>query len=221
MCRAISFVVTQNAVYHSENSQSHEEIKREHNLRDGENSRLAPVECHPRNWRKDKYGREEWKIVWEEKPAWYNDDPHGNDDRVYEYLFGLLKKWKGKIPTGLNLQGTGITSLPEGLKVGGSLNLQGTGITSLPEGLEVGGSLDLQGTGITSLPEGLKVGGWLDLQGTGITSLPEGLEVGGSLNLQGTGITSLPEGLKVGGYLDLQCTGITKVPKHLEDKILR
>lgn len=49
----------------------------------------------------------------------------------------------------LYLSGTGITSLPEGLTVGGSLNLAGTGITSLPDGLAVGGALDLRGTGIT------------------------------------------------------------------------
>ncbi|MBO8135534.1 hypothetical protein IM678_16975, partial [Dickeya fangzhongdai] len=73
-----------------------------------------------------------------------------------------------------DLRGTGITSLPEGLSVGGSLYLRGTGITSLPEGLSVGGSLYLRGTGITSLPEGLSVGGSLDLQDcTGITSLPD------------------------------------------------
>lgn len=42
----------------------------------------------------------------------------------------------------------------------GNLDLEGcTGITSLPEGLTVGGYLDLRGTGITALPEGLKVGG--------------------------------------------------------------
>ena len=55
--------------------------------------------------------------------------------------------------------------------MGGYLDLCGTGITSLPEGLTVGESLDLEGcTGITSLPEGLAVGGSLDLEGcTGIT----------------------------------------------------
>ncbi len=52
---------------------------------------------------------------------------------------------------------------------GGSLNLIGTGITSLPEGLTVGDWLDLSGTDITSLLERLTVGGWLDLRGTGIT----------------------------------------------------
>ena len=51
----------------------------------------------------------------------------------------------------------------------GNLDLNGTGITSLPEGLTVGGSLYLYGTGITSLPEGLTVGSDLDLYGTGIT----------------------------------------------------
>ena len=59
----------------------------------------------------------------------------------------------------------------------GYLDLRGTGITSLPDGLTVGGWLDLSGTGITSLPEGLTVGGYLDLRGTGITSLPDGLKV--------------------------------------------
>jgi len=50
----------------------------------------------------------------------------------------------------------------------GSLDLEGTGITVLPDGLTVGGSLDLRGTGITVLPDGLTVGGSLDLRGTGI-----------------------------------------------------
>ena len=121
------------------------------------------------------------------------------------------------LPDGLTVGGDldlenciGITSLPEGLVVGGFLYLRGTGITSLPEGLIVGGSLDLRGTGITSLPDGLTVGGGLNLENcTGITSLPEGLVVGGFLNLRGTGITSLPEGLVVGGYLYLRGTGIT------------
>ncbi len=78
----------------------------------------------------------------------------------------------------------------EGNHYRGSLDLRGTGITSLPDGLTVGGSLYLEGTGITSLPDGLTVGGYLDLRGTGITSLPDGLTVGGSLDLRGTGITN-------------------------------
>jgi len=71
----------------------------------------------------------------------------------------------------------------------GSLYLEGTQITSLPDGLTVGGSLDLRGTQITSLPDGLTVGGSLCLEGTQITSLPDGLTVGRSLYLEGTQIT--------------------------------
>ena len=56
-----------------------------------------------------------------------------------------------------------------------SLDLSYTQITSLPEGLSVGGWLNLRCTPITSLPEGLSVGGWLDLSYTQITSLPEDL----------------------------------------------
>ena len=41
----------------------------------------------------------------------------------------------------LDLSGTQITELPEGLSVGGYLDLSGTQITELPEGLSVGGSL--------------------------------------------------------------------------------
>ena len=55
-------------------------------------------------------------------------------------------------------------------KSGGWLDLSGTQITALPEGLTVGGSLDLRGTQITALPEGLTVGGLLYLSGTQITA---------------------------------------------------
>ena len=54
------------------------------------------------------------------------------------------------------------------MKRNGDLDLSGTPIQSLPEGLTVGGGLYLSGTQIQSLPEGLTVGGWLDLSGTQI-----------------------------------------------------
>ena len=41
-------------------------------------------------------------------------------------------------------------------KNNGNLDLSDTEISSLPEGLKVGGYLDLSHTPITSLPEGLK-----------------------------------------------------------------
>ena len=100
---------------------------------------------------------------------------------------------------------TGLTGLPDGLKVGGNLDLEYcTRLTGLPVGLEVNGYLDLEGcTGLTSLPDGLKVRGNLDLTGcTGLTSLPTGLEVEGLLNLTGcTGLTGLPFDLVVQGDL--------------------
>ena len=99
-----------------------------------------------------------------------------NVDKIYSYLE------KNPVVEGnLDLYGTPITSLPEGLSVGDSLDLSGTPITSLPEGLSVGGSLNLFKTQITSLPAGLSVGGYLDLCRTQITSLPEGLSVRGKL----------------------------------------
>ena len=115
----------------------------------------------------------------------------------------------------LDLSGTQITALPEGLTVGGSLYLRGTQITALPEGLTVGGWLDLSNTPITALPEGLTVGGWLDLSGTQIKALPEGLTIGGGLYLSNTPITALPEGLTIGGSLDLSGTQIKALPKGI------
>jgi hypothetical protein len=126
-----------------------------------------------------------------------------------EYTLERLKKMMDEKGGSLDLSGTAITTLPEGLTVGGWLDLSGTAITTLPESLTVGGSLDLSGTAITTLPEGLTVGSSLDLSGTAITTLPEGLTVGGSLYLSGTAITTLPEGLTVGGSLDLSFTAIT------------
>ena len=115
----------------------------------------------------------------------------------------------------LDLSGTPITSLPEGLTVGGWLDISRTPITSLPKGLTVAGNLYLAGTPITSLPDRITVGGWLDLRETQITSLPEGMTVDGSINISGTPITSLPEGMTVAGSLDLAGTQITSLPKGL------
>ena len=116
---------------------------------------------------------------------------------------------------GIDLRGTKITNLPEGLTIGGYLDLGGTKITSLPKGLTVGSFLNLVDTKITSLPEGLIVGGSLDIRYTEIENLPKGLTVGGSLDLEGTKITSLPEGLTVGGSLYIEDTEITNLPEGL------
>ena len=75
---------------------------------------------------------------------------------------------------------------------GGTLDLSGTQIQTLPDGLTVGGWLDLSGTQIQTLPDGLTVGGWLDLRNTKIQTLPDGLTVGVGLYLSGTQIQTLP-----------------------------
>ena len=99
----------------------------------------------------------------------------------------------------------------------GDLDLAGTPITTLPQGLIVGRNLYLRNTPITSLPQGLKVGGSLYISSTPITSLPQGLTVGGSLFLSNTPLTSLPQDLTVGGFLDLRNTPISK--KYNEEQI--
>ena len=53
----------------------------------------------------------------------------------------------------LDLRGTNIAVLPEGLSLGGDLYLDSTKINELPEGLSVGGGLYLRGTKITALSE--------------------------------------------------------------------
>lgn len=60
------------------------------------------------------------------------------------------------------------------LLVEGSDGLSGTDITSIPQGLDVGGSLvGLSNTEITSIPQGLDVGGCLDLaRCIGLTEIP-------------------------------------------------
>ena len=64
-----------------------------------------------------------------------------------EYTFGELQKMMDYNGGSLDLRGTGITALPEGLTVGGWLDLRGTGITALPEGLTEGGRQGVRGAG--------------------------------------------------------------------------
>lgn len=145
------------------------------------------------------------------------------EERQKNYNIALQKKIQEYIKNGskgnLDLSNTTITSLPEGLKVGGHLNLNDTRITSLPKGLTVDGDLHLSNTPITSLPEGLTVSGFLNLSNSLITSLPEGLKVGNGLDLENTPITSLPEGLTVYEFLLLNGTPIGK--QYSKDQLYR
>jgi hypothetical protein len=101
----------------------------------------------------------------------------------------------------LNLEGSDIVSLPDGLKVGATLVLRGcTELKSLPDGLVVGGSLYLEGcTSLTRLPDGLRVGGSLFVTGCKrLRSLPNGLKVERSLFLQGSAVQAIPPDIEVG-----------------------
>lgn len=95
------------------------------------------------------------------------------EERTKNHIISINKKVQQYMKDGgkgsLDLNDTPITSLPDGLKVGGSLFLHDTLITSLPDGLIVGGSLDLYDTLITSLPNDLSVGGDLFLSNTPIS----------------------------------------------------
>ena len=137
------------------------------------------------------------------------------EERQKNYLIATQKKIQQYIKDGsqgdLDLVDAPIQSLPDNLKVvGGHLDLRGTNIKELPNGLKVGGDLWLIGTPIQSLPDNLTVGGDLSLTGTPIQSLPDNLKVGGHLSLSSTPIQSLPDNLTVGGFLNLINTPLSK-----------
>ena len=128
--------------------------------------------------------------------------------RIFEFL---EKKEKHKVPFLFKVK-CEIPFTKEELNIKGRLYLFDSKITTLPEGLKVGGDLDLSySEKLNSLPKGLKVGGELNLFYTKITSLPEGLKVGGSLTLAFCdNITSLPESLYVDGDLNIRETPLQK-----------
>jgi hypothetical protein len=82
----------------------------------------------------------------------------------------------------------------EELEVDGDLDLYGSKIKSLPEGLKVGGHLSLfHSKNIESLPEGLQVGLDLYLDYTTIDTLPKGLKVDGDLSITNSPLAKLSD----------------------------
>ena len=133
--------------------------------------------------------------------------------RIFKFL---EEKGEHKAPFLWKLENN-IPLTEEDLNIEGDLDLHSCKkLTSLPKGLKVGGSLSLIFASIESLPEGLKVGDNLYLQRSKITSLPKELEVGGNLILINTLMTSLPKGLEVGDNLHI---GNTKLKKHTDDEL--
>ncbi len=144
----------------------------------GENDRKAE-EHH--NFQRKLSDKEFTKEELEDKKENPSFDWDSEDAKILA-KYGVTKNTL-VVKDNLDLFGSPITSLPEGLKVGGNLDLYGSSITSLPKGLEVGGHLSLSETPITSLPEGLKVRGNLYLSKTSITSLTRDdfMEIGGKI----------------------------------------
>ena len=125
----------------------------------------------------------------------------GLSDNATEGLVKALDYMIAGSEGSLNLEGSDVITLPDGLKVGGTLSLRGcTELKSLPDGLTVGGSLYLEDCkGLKSLPDGLQVGGTLFLNDCKrLRHLPAGLRVGRSLFIPGTGIQDIPPDIKVG-----------------------
>lgn len=145
----------------------------------------------------------------------------------------------------LDLSGSDVEELPEGISVRFRLNLENCQrLTRLPDGLRVG-SLNISGcTSLESLPEGLTAS-FLDMNGcdqiaswprtgnlsvgrlsmrdcTGMTDLPAWLGRLSQLDLAGcVGLQRLPEGLDVSSWIDVAGTAITSLPHSLKGVGLR
>jgi hypothetical protein len=138
-------------------------------------------------------------------------------------FFKFLEDKEGKsVPLRLKLLDPQTWGKPtkEDLNVKGDLDLSGTNIKELPQGLKVGEDLNLYGCkSLKKLPQGLKVDGVLNLYHcTSLKELPEGLEVDYGLYLSYcTSLKELPQGLKVDGDLDLRYTPIAE--KYTKEEI--
>jgi len=140
------------------------------------------------------------------RPALRRSASGGWKEEKYETDLSRMLKKLAKLPIGQRV-------------VSGDLNLYGTNVMFLPDGLHVKGTLNLRGTPIKSLPDGLRVGSLLDLSFTPITSLPTGIRVEGDLSLAGAAISSLPDDLQVGGSIYYFKGNRDQVPPHLRSKI--
>lgn len=145
----------------------------------------------------------------------------------------------------LDLRGSGIRTLPAGLRVEYKLDLQDCRrLEELPKGLKVG-SLVLRGcSALRTLPEGLDVY-FLDIQGcarlegwprrtririgrlnasgcTRLTSLPGGLRRLAQLDISNCpNLRELPDALQISSWLDIGGSGVTRLPESLAEVRLR
>ena len=163
MCIGICAIATQRGerkLWYKTGINSHSRIRKEYQLRDDVAMEQVNLEAKPTgHFLKDKWICNVDHDMSKSLPQWFLDEQDEIKDRFMEWVeseIKVIKKTK-KYSGSLDLRGTQITALPEGLSVGGSLCLQGTQITALPEGLSVGDYLYLRGTQIkkTKVPKKL------------------------------------------------------------------
>ena len=86
MCKGKSFVLTKNEIYESILSNSHETIKKEHNIRDTILTDLCVIELYPRGKYICSQKRADWELNCETKPQWFLENFTINRDMHVERL---------------------------------------------------------------------------------------------------------------------------------------
>jgi len=198
VCKSKSLILTKENVYYSNKSNSHEEIKKEHNLKDTEFSQLCIAELYPRGKKVLSFDRVDWELYFENQPNWLIEDIERYKDRVYKVLFeDILPRWRKEgIKELFDLSGLGYSSLPsfEGIPNIHTLDCSCNQLTQLtvPEGIH---ALDCSDNRLTQLtvPEGIHTLNCSCNQLTQLT-VPEGIH---TLNCSCNQLTQLtvPEGI--------------------------
>jgi hypothetical protein len=81
MCKGISVVLTQDKVYWSKKSNSHEVVKKNYNLKDTKIDTLAIAELYPRGKSILSTKHKDWEINFENQPNWLTEDVEKYKDR--------------------------------------------------------------------------------------------------------------------------------------------
>ena len=143
MCIGICAIATQRGerkLWYKSWINSHSDIRKEFKLRDDAALEQVNLEAKPTgDFLTGKWICHVDHDMSKHLPQWFLDDQEAIKDRFMEWVESEIKEIK------------------KTKKYGGSLDLSGTGVTALPDGLTVGGSLYLRGTGIkkTSIPKSL------------------------------------------------------------------
>jgi hypothetical protein len=219
MCQTASFVLTENEVFFSSSSDSHEEIEEiieENKLKpDGVTGpRILRVELFPE---KSLLELETWKfkIDQDPRPTWFKLEKE--EARTRSALISWWRcRWDEKTKTlsaGGDLNLTSLTSLAEGVTLSAGRGLILTSLTSLPKGVTLSAGRGLILRSLTSLPKGVTLSaGWgLDL--SSLTSLPKGVTLSAGWDLYLSSLTSLPKGVTLSAGRDLILLSLTSLPK--------